>query len=511
MEQAFTETENTDPSQHQRWLDKHGFQPDEQGNFSIAAFEGKNAVEAEGLFENIRVNVQNNEYAPLYSMPYDPRTFVMICGGPSLERHLEDVKAKAAQPEKYLVVCSNMTGGWLLSKGIVPHAHFILDPQTKKKFDITPDKTNPTVQYWLNVACDPAVFAELKEQGIKPYAFLADFESDGKARKTVAESMLPGQEGMMAIQGGTMAGLRAINLADALGFRKMEYYGFDATVEVADGKARPYAYEKKRGEAIIEISCDRCDAKFDTTLIFQKQVNEFLAWRAMMPWMDIQIFGGGLIDHYTQHIIELEKQKVRATHRFTPEYAAIQKELHAAGGYGVTGRQYMPSIFHAISQLARKHGKVTVLDYGSSSGDTVKAVKEHFWLPPLEDYCYDPFVEAFAGEPVPADLVVCTDVMEHVEPECTWAVLDHIRDLTKRVVFFSISLEPARKVLSDGRNAHINLRPIEFWLNEIKKRFITSEVVVSKDKSTLLAVAQSIIDVADIIERGKQDGIKRAA
>ena len=505
-QQVFCEVENTDPAQHQKWLDKHGFKPAEDGTFRVDGFEGKDPVAFDVLFENIRANVSGGWYEPLYTEPYDERTFVMICGGPSLADHLDEIRAKSLDPARYLVVCSNMTGGYLLEHGIVPHVHFILDPQEKKKFDVLPDKTSRDTQYWINAACNPAVFAQLREQGIIPHVFLADFDSEGKAIQAVKESLQPGQSGMMAIQGGTMAGLRAMNLADARGFRKMEYYGFDATVQVADGKARPYAYEKKRGEAIIEIQCDRCDAKFDTTLIFQKQVNEFIKWRSKMPWIEISIVGGGLIAHYQKHVEDLERAEVHNPMRYTESYKTLQLALHEKGGYGVSGQQYIPTMFHAIAQLAKRLPAVRVLDYGSSTGNTMKAVREHLWLPPnVEERCYDPFVAEFDAEPEPADFVICTDVMEHVEPECTTAVLDHIASLTMRLVFFSISMKPAQKVLADGRNAHINLRNAEFWLREIQRRFVMSEARVSKDGSVVLAIGQSINDVKEITRKSQND------
>jgi hypothetical protein len=505
--QPFCEVENTDPAQHQKWLNKHGFVPDGDGNFSLEGFKGKDAATPSELLASIATNVKDGWYEDLYAMPYDPRTFVMVCGGPSLADHLDEIRRKSLDPN-YFVVCSNMTGGYLLSHGITPQAHFILDPKEKKKFDVQPGKVSKDVQYWINVGCHPAVFKTLKEQDIKPYAFLADFSSDGAAIQAVRDNVPPGHTGMMAIQGGTMAGLRAMNLADALGFRRMEYYGFDATVRISDTpegrRVQNYAYAKKRGEAVIEVTCDKCSQKFDTTLIFQNQVNEFLHWRQLMPWVDVEIIGGGLIDHSFSHLKEYERERDAryVKHRFTPGYAVLQKELHK-GDYGFSGVLYRPTIFHGVSQLAKRYGPVSVLDYGSAGGKTMQSVRESFWLPPsVTDFCYDPFVEGFNAEPEPADFVICTDVMEHVEPECTMAVLDHIQALTKKVVFFTISLRAAHKTLSDGRNAHINLRPVEFWVKELKKRFIVSEVSVKGD--ILMVVAQSIEACREILaQRGQ--------
>ena len=497
MNNALCEVESTDPTQHEKWLKKHGFNPNAAGEFSIDKFEGKLAVPIDTLFENIRINVANADYVPLYTEPFDDRTFVMVCGGPSLAEHLDEIREKSLS-ERFLVVCSNRTGSYLLENAITAGAHFILDPQEKKKFDVA--MVSMRTEYWINVACHPGVFSQLRHHGITPHVFLADFESEGRARQAVAESMLPGQPGMMAIQGGTMAGLRAINLADARGFRKMEYYGFDATARINGKKAQLYAYEKKRGEAIIEVNCDECSEKFDTTLILQKQVNEFLDWSRRMPWMDIKIIGGGLIAHCQQHFLEKKARVYHNPERYTPEYASLQRELHAGGEYGVSGRQFIPTIFHGISQLAKRLGSVRVLDYGSAGGQTMQAVREHLWLPPdVREACYDPFVEEFSQPPEPADFVICTDVMEHVEPQCTQSVLDHIASLTRRIAFFSIALQKAKKTLSDGRNAHINLRDAEFWLAELKKRFILSEARVHSGE-VLMAIGQSINDVRQIIK-----------
>lgn len=505
MEQAYCEIENIDPEIHQKWLAKHGFQPDEQGQFSVDTFAGSLPVTNEQLFQNIAHNTKGGWWAPLLGEVYDERTFVMVCGGPSADKHVEDIRLRAQQPDKYLVVCSNITGKWLLSHNIVPHAHFIIDPQERKAQDVKPWGTNPNTEYWLNLACHPAVFDELRSQGIKPHAFLADFESEGRALTAVKNNLQPGSGSVMAVQGGTMAGLRAMNLADALGFRSMEFFGFDASVEVQGNRARPYAYEKKRGEAIIDVTCDKCGAVYPTTLVLQRQVNEFVAWQARMPWLQVRMYGSGLMQHYKGHLDEREASKPRVAHRYTNAYAQTQLELHSAGNYGTAGASYAPSIFHAIAQLAKRLPSVSVLDYGSSVGNTRKRVDDLFWMPPTVSWHqYDPFVDEFSADPSPADLVLCTDVMEHVEPECTENVLDHLQALTRRMIFMSVSLVPANKILSDGRNAHINLRPMEWWLTQMRKRFILSEATVSKDASVVLIVGQSIPDVREVLRRRKE-------
>jgi 2-polyprenyl-3-methyl-5-hydroxy-6-metoxy-1,4-benzoquinol methylase len=65
--------------------------------------------------------------------------------------------------------------------------------------------------------------------------------------------------------------------------------------------------------------------------------------------------------------------------------------------------------------------------------------------------------------PEPHDIVACTDVLEHIEPDCLDDVLKDIRRCTKKVAFLLIATRPAIKVLADGRNAHLIQQPYTWW------------------------------------------------
>ena len=77
---------------------------------------------------------------------------------------------------------------------------------------------------------------------------------------------------------------------------------------------------------------------------------------------------------------------------------------------------------------------------------------------------YDPFLPGFDREPEPHDLVVCSDVLEHIEPECVGDVLRHLHTLTKKTLFIDVACRPAKKVLADGRNAHLIQWEPDKWL-----------------------------------------------
>lgn len=146
---------------------------------------------------------------------------------------------------------------------------------------------------------------------------------------------------------------------------------------------------------------------------------------------------------------------------YSPEYAALQVQFHKERpDYGTSGTRYADQ----IAMLADKMGTRDILDYGCGKATLQKNL-------PFPIQNYDPFVKEYSAPCIPADLVVCTDVMEHVEEPFITNVLRNIHDLTKKVVFFQIATRPASKFLPDGRNAHLIQKPINWWLERIMPMF----------------------------------------
>lgn len=143
----------------------------------------------------------------------------------------------------------------------------------------------------------------------------------------------------------------------------------------------------------------------------------------------------------------------------TPEYLALQKQLHATNDvYGVSGQRYA-DIVRQIS----KWGRLGILDYGAGRCTLAKALG-----PAYRVTNYDPAVEGIDTPPDPHPVVACTDVMEHIEPELVDNVLKELRRLTQKTALFVIATGPAQKVMADGRNAHICQQPFEWWKDRIQ-------------------------------------------
>jgi hypothetical protein len=109
-------------------------------------------------------------------------------------------------------------------------------------------------------------------------------------------------------------------------------------------------------------------------------------------------------------------------------------------------------------------GRKSILDYGA--GRCTLAVA----LGPAYDVTnYDPALPELNVPPEPHDVVVCTDVLEHVEPECLDDVLKDLLRLTREHLFVSIAMKPSSAILADGRNAHLIIENKEWWKAKLEE------------------------------------------
>lgn len=85
---------------------------------------------------------------------------------------------------------------------------------------------------------------------------------------------------------------------------------------------------------------------------------------------------------------------------------------------------------------------------------------------------YDPSVKGWDVLPGGRfDAVVCTHVLEHVEPELLDATLREIHDRAERLVYIELPHGPAGRTLADGRNAHLIQQPAEWWFDKLRAAF----------------------------------------
>jgi hypothetical protein len=178
-------------------------------------------------------------------------------------------------------------------------------------------------------------------------------------------------------------------------------------------------------------------------------------------------------------------------------YAKQQAALHATGEYGTAGGLYAPIVGRIIEKLEVSH----LLDYGCGSRmSLLRGLKKLPELPLKTYQAYDPGAgdEKLATAPVPAEMVACIDVLEHIEPDCLDKVLDHLKALTECIAFLTIHTGPAVKKLADGRNAHLTQQPMEWWLPKLWSRFDLQTVQVAHDDGFyVIAYAKPSLQTVD--------------
>lgn len=147
----------------------------------------------------------------------------------------------------------------------------------------------------------------------------------------------------------------------------------------------------------------------------------------------------------------------------SPSYLALQVELHARPeGYGGKGHKWASG----VRTLIARYGATSVLDYGCGQGALGEAlrVNKPAWLRIDE---YDPAVPMKKRWPVFADLVVCTDMLEHAERDRLHVILAHLRILTRKALFVVVATRPSNKTMADGRNAHLIQESAEWWAETV--------------------------------------------
>lgn len=149
-----------------------------------------------------------------------------------------------------------------------------------------------------------------------------------------------------------------------------------------------------------------------------------------------------------------------------------------------------------VSQIIERMQVDHLLDYGC--GVNTNLAKNLKVSRKLTYQAYDPGVLRFSKPPVPAQMVACIDVLEHIEPDLIDNVLDDLKRLTEGILFATVCTVPALKTLSDGRNAHLIQQPMSWWLPKFWERFELQTIQVINDKVFMvIALAKSQIERPD--------------
>ena len=133
-----------------------------------------------------------------------------------------------------------------------------------------------------------------------------------------------------------------------------------------------------------------------------------------------------------------------------------------------------------VGQLVKFTGAKSILDYGSGkgalyrekdltlpSGQVISSVKDFWGVEEIR--CYDPGVNEYAARPESDyEGLVSTDVLEHIPEEDIDWVLAECFGFASKFLYMNIASYPAVKVLPNGWNAHITIKPPNWWRDRIE-------------------------------------------
>lgn len=139
------------------------------------------------------------------------------------------------------------------------------------------------------------------------------------------------------------------------------------------------------------------------------------------------------------------------------KYRKQLHEVHASKKWGNSGASWA----FEVVPYAEKLGAKTLIDFGCGTGSLKRAIAN------IDVIEYDPGIEGKDTLPYkPADMIVCTDVLEHIEPEFLDDTLKQIDSLYTKGAFLVIACNPAKETLPDGRNAHLIQEPPKWWASK---------------------------------------------
>ena len=121
----------------------------------------------------------------------------------------------------------------------------------------------------------------------------------------------------------------------------------------------------------------------------------------------------------------------------------------------------------AIEKWIKEFKPQSIIDYGCGKGGVVLALKENYSS--IDTIGYDPGMVDFKVKPTKKfDMLISTDVLEHIEPVFLDAVLKEMNQYFTKNAFLIIATSPAKKFLPDGRNAHLIVETPGWWKHKLE-------------------------------------------
>jgi Uncharacterized protein conserved in bacteria len=401
--------------------------------------------------EQIKVNLINVEgrLRPSENRELRSEPIALVNFGPSLVDTWEEVRQF-----KYIMSCSG-SHKFLVDRGIIPTWHVDVDPRPHK---ITlMGQPQKETEYLIANTCHPLLFKHLEGYNVKLWHILDASEEGWRT--------LPPDE--WAITGGCSVGVRLLTIARFLGFTDLHIFGMDGNARETGKHAADHP-NKGKPDAVVEydgVTYITTPAMLEAARNTEHELNQ-------LTDVKYKFYGEGLVQHMMRNFTRKDFGAGKPAIAFSkPElisapYIEQNRQLHSMNlAYGVGGGKYALVVMQLVEKIQPELKRIpSILDYGCGKGYLAKALPFPIWE-------YDPAIPGKDASPKAADIVVCTDVLEHIEPDKIHFVLGDLARCVKEIGYFVIHTGPSTKTLPDGRNTHLLQHDREWWKKKLKRYF----------------------------------------
>jgi SAM-dependent methyltransferase len=181
------------------------------------------------------------EYRQVLPHRKQDREVIVLCGGPSMPAHLDEIKKLRAEGAALVTV--NGAYRWAIEQGLEPSAQIVLDAREFNARFVEP--VTPYTQYMIASQAHPATYAGLPwDRTLQWHCAISD--ENAELVREVHGCYYP-------VMGGSTVTLRAIPLLRMLGYWRMHLFGFDSCMVGEQHHA--YAQAENDGERTVPVVC----------------------------------------------------------------------------------------------------------------------------------------------------------------------------------------------------------------------------------------------------------------
>lgn len=265
--------------------------------------------------------------------------------------------------------------------------------------------------------------------------------------------------GYALLGGEASSGLGALCVAYALGFRRLEVFGYDS----CHREGESHAYPQKMNDTIPVMAFAWAGRWFQTSVTMRTQAERFpiVAQALEQAGATLNVWGDGLL----QHIWHAPPENLSERDKYAKMWQ-IDAYRRMSPGELIAGKFLAEMTIDGIGP---------VIDFGCGTGRGGLALAKSGLEVILTDFvsnCRDqealdlPFLEWDLTLPCPlrAPYGYCTDVLEHIPPDDVEKVISNIMSSAETVFFQISTVDDDFGKLFLNQPLHLSVHPHDWWL-----------------------------------------------